>query len=855
MTKRMFLIYSIGFCFALSTSLAADVDPWLKALTPVPLQKSRFPSPQLWPSQQGEFTIPLTLSDTGASDGRQFITTGVPLMVGQAHDISELHLAMKEVSGSLRVLPAQFRVLARWWRFDKSIRWVLVDFQADISADAKLTFVLTNRKLKYAAPPARLIVEQSSEAIVITTGPARFQIDRKAFNLLDGGWVDANQNGRFSETERIVNGNGIGGGITEDTSGNQYLGSIGCRSVEVVESGPMRVRVRARGQHIALGKQGYKAGMYDYDALMDFYADSTEVFVDYVVGNNPPTSRGCPAMEDASVKLGLSDPVKRFLFVDGTESPEGEFLDPAASACLYQDSNGADTWAACPGFGNMNTRGHTYPSGTVTAFRGWKIYSRDAAGQRKAKTPENVGKPIANGDRARGLAVAACAKGGVVVNVRNFWRLFPKAIEIGPDRVLRIALLPRESKVVHFIEDASASSVEFVLGFYAGSKEPSDLEEWADRWDHRVIARPPMEHMADCGALADTGPFIPPLAGLDQKPNSQNEANGKRMFTRHPLYGNAYGWQVWGERWRSNGGHGRRGARQPIEQDNYLWLWYVTGNQAWFEIGEARSRHFRDVRFYRIENQDPFGFKDWKAFQKKNRSEKWTNRPQPKGEDYAAHRDGHWKRTDWPFPNPEHTTLDLLYDRYLLFGDERCLENMKIAAAHGGYFAGRGGNSISNGSWPWRAHGWGWRALLRYWELTGDAAAEECLSDIITRHSAYIGKTPFLCQYKGKPNWWFTQIYSRALAMTALQTGDPKTIELCKTLAYGKETELKRFSTLFSTLYYLTGEVQYKQKLLGAVNNAQLGTLDRYWTICDSRLLNTPPGQAVPLSNLRAVKR
>jgi hypothetical protein len=80
-----------------------------------------------------------------------------------------------------------------------------------------------------------------------------------------------------------------------------------------------------------------------------------------------------------------------------------------------------------------------------------------------------------------------------------------------------------------------------------------------------------------------------------------------------------------------------------------------------------------------------------------------------------------------------------------------------------------------------------------------------------------IGKTPlvsYMDDNRTKVNWWFTQIYSRGMAMTALHTGDPKALELCKTLAVGSEGQAGYMCTLYAVLYHLTGEQKYKDVLL-----------------------------------------
>jgi hypothetical protein len=162
----------------------------------------------------------------------------------------------------------------------------------------------------------------------------------------------------------------------------------------------------------------------------------------------------------------------------------------------------------------------------------------------------------------------------------------------------------------------------------------------------------------------------------------------------------------------------------------------------------------------------------------------------------------------WEFPNPEHCTLDLLNDRYLLFGDMRAYENMRVVAGHGGFFAIGHAPGIS------RAQGWSWRALERYWELTGDKRALELLNETIKVYAPLVGKEPLWCGSADKPNVWFTQVFSRGAALTALHTGDAQALAICRALAVGKEDRADYFCTLFAVLYHLTGEAAYKDAVL-----------------------------------------
>jgi len=64
--------------------------------------------------------------------------------------------------------------------------------------------------------------------------------------------------------------------------------------------------------------------------------------------------------------------------------------------------------------------------------------------------------------------------------------------------------------------------------------------------------------------------------------------------------------------------------------------------------------------------------------------------------------------------------------------------------------------------------------------------------------------------------WWFTQVWSRAVAMTALHTGEKRALDLCKALARQiPQKQAPYFCALLAVLYHLTGEEQYRTMVLG----------------------------------------
>ena len=786
------------------------------------------------------WVIPLELQEGRGKSGLRYISGGVPLLPGQAKDVSELQLQNRSVPGVPAVVPAQFRVLARWWRpttvqgsGDDSIRWVLVDFQANIKANTKPVLHLTNGKLPRPAVASPLKVRTTDDTITVDTGAATFVINRKRFSFL--------QSVSIGGTELLATTPDCGT-VVEDTFGEKYYASESTRSVEVIESGPMRVRVRARGLHKARGGKGYSKGMYRYDYLMDFFAGSSTVFSDIVIGNNFPKSVGTPCFEDASLWLKFRDPATGYSIAGHRGGPHAGALAGDQSVCLYQDSNGAGTWNRCQGYNTERRDYWRYPAGKTASFRGYKVWQR-AGGK---------DQELATGDQATGTTLVQTGRGGVVMHMRNFWEQFPKGVEVFGDGRLRVALFPREYKVNHFFEDATAKGHEIALHFYA--KDKPDPATIAGAWESKVMPRPAdIKHIAACGALADFGPFTVPTSGLTQRPNNRTEAYGSRMLTTDGLYGNAYGWQIFGERWRSCGGHSSRGARQPMNQDDYLYRWFVTGVYGWFLNGDARSRHFRDVRSYRIEDVDPFSYKDWNHFRANNRSEEWTRRPYPKDAESKKYSAGRYPRSTFWLPNPAHMVMDLVYDRYLLMGDQRSFENLRTIGAHGGYYAGYGNPVVH------RATGWSWRALFRYWELTGDKDAERLMKVCTANFKKMAAAEIRLPQGQRKQkdgttkttiNWWFTYVFSRAAAMAALHTRDKDDLLICRRMAETIDANRKHggytyrdFAGLNAVLYHFTGDDKYKKEGLGTDGGERLKVVTAGMKLpaCAHWLLHQPP--------------
>jgi len=128
--------------------------------------------------------VKLTLRETaGVPRRHEPVTTGVALPRGVVSEVGRFRL-VRASDGS--EVPAQFRVAGRWLPGD-SIRWVLVDFQADLRVGETENYVLEfgpggSRSVAVDSP---VKVREEKDRFIVETGAASFLLSRHTFNLFE----------------------------------------------------------------------------------------------------------------------------------------------------------------------------------------------------------------------------------------------------------------------------------------------------------------------------------------------------------------------------------------------------------------------------------------------------------------------------------------------------------------------------------------------------------------------------------------------------------------------------------------------------------------------------------------------
>ncbi len=218
------------------------------------------------------------------------VTVGVPFPSGMVTDPSRLTLADDHNAAA----PLQTRVLSRWP--DGSVRWALLDWQADLEAQQQRVFRVIPGPPAPASQGVR--VRDLADRLDIDTGPLQFSIPKKRF-----AWL---QQARLNGVDILS------GPISSffNVDGKRIDGQAPT-SVSITESGPARVRVEIRGRYGAA---------FDYIVRVDAFANQPFVRVLHTFEQHSAEAYTSVRQIGATIPLSLRD--KAWYRVGQENAPE-----------------------------------------------------------------------------------------------------------------------------------------------------------------------------------------------------------------------------------------------------------------------------------------------------------------------------------------------------------------------------------------------------------------------------------------------------------------------------------------------------------------------------------------------------
>jgi len=522
----------------------------------------------------GSVNIPFEIRETeGIARATTAFRVGVPFARGTCPSVERLTVA----GPGGKLLPAQFKVLARWP--DRSVKWAVVDAISALGANESR--VLSVREL---APEATLTVAQNPSVTVnqqgeifeVATGGARFRIDAGAI----GPFQSVVVGGR----ELLERGAEI---VLTGLDGSRFDCRVDRRIVE--EAGPTRACLLTEGAFV----QGPRSLRFSTRTV--FYAGSSSVRFEMKL-LNPHVAHhhggqwdlgdpGSYHFKDLSVRLLPAGRVKSLQWqAQPGEAPRSQ--STPASWVLYQDSSGGASW---------DSDNHVDAAGQSTvAFRGYEVRAAGAVAEK--------------GDRATPIVAVETEAGCIAATVEDFWQNFPKALRWDAG-ALAVALFPGESKGGFELQGGEQKR-HAVLFDFAASSDAAELS---------ALHAPPLVHvdaswLAQSGALSSFADVLDASSAAYAAYVGQVVDGPNSFFAKREVI-DEYGWRNFGDLYADHEAVKHKGPKPLVSHYNnqydfiygaYL-LFQRTGDVRWRRLMQDLARHVMDIDVYHT-NEDKSAF-------------------------------------------------------------------------------------------------------------------------------------------------------------------------------------------------------------------------------------------------------
>jgi len=497
---------------------------------------------------------------------REPFSIGVPFPRGLARDPSQFLAAH---SNDL-TLPLQATVLDRWP--EGSIRWALIDTQADVTVGAQVRLaVVEGQPPGHGLPGMARAIDQGFE---IRTGPMHCVVGRRRFPFeavsIDGQAVLDVDASRFSVTAR--------GRIVEPR----------ITMVALEDNGVVRTSIRVeavldidRGGDVLLVARmhflaGHSAVKFDLTLRNPRRAAHRGGF--WELGDN-----GSFHIREASLTFAVVGRAEDAI-VRCSERPGSPLASYRAPFELYQDSSGGENW---------RSSSHVDARGVVpTSFRGYAITADGVETHDCRATPVVQLK-----DRRRVVSFA----------MARFWENFPKSIHV-TETALKLGLFPCRYQVEHELQGGEQKTHTFWVAF--GDDHVSELPfDWC-RQPSAAIPSPAWS--CATGAV----PFLTPR---DEDPHrayvemTESAIKGVDTFERKREAVDEYGWRHFGDIWADHESVFHKGPAPLISHYNnqydaiagFVFQYLRSGEPVWSHLMDDLARHVIDVDVYHTDGDWP----------------------------------------------------------------------------------------------------------------------------------------------------------------------------------------------------------------------------------------------------------
>jgi len=584
---------------------------------------------------RNKMTKMIVLRETlGVERCEEPVALGIPFSPGEV--ASPDHLALVDERDAY--LPLQATPLATWP--DGSLKWVLLDFFATVSAGGTTLYRISHREVPTVTADNGVLIHPDKDFWTIDTGRCEFLLDARQFRPFTAVRKGACHLLRPGlSTCRLALEDGL-------------AAVPNVEEIRVERSGPVRTTLLVRGRF-----QSPEKNSLVFFSRLHFYRNRSLVKIEFTL-RNPRAARHPDGLWDLGdpgsllfkeLALGLalpfSDRSDVFLSPEAGKSPfvrTGKY-----GVSIYQESSGGENWRS-PNHRNRNGE-------VPLTLRGYEV-------------KEGV-TVLGKGLRALPLTWAGEGESGVSVAMTEFWQQFPKAVA-ADGQAMEIGLFPGSFPDLFELQGGEQKTHTFHIDFSTSRESLA----WVRA---PLIPTAAPEVFLKAGVFADL-PLSDEqgekcraaLAGPHSSP-IESVLNGREIIDE-------YGWRNFGEIYADHEAVYHQGQAPFVSHYNnqydLLFSFYrefmTTGDPGWRRLAFELAGHVIDIDIYHT-RQDREEYNNGMFWHTDHYLEAGT----------ATHRSFsvvHRKKKDPRFcgggPGPEHCYTSGLTVHYWLSGDERAKE-------------------------------------------------------------------------------------------------------------------------------------------------------------------------------------
>jgi hypothetical protein len=490
------------------------------------------PTPAWQPASVTREQLQLSLTERkGLNRHGQPVSSGVPLPQGQLWNPASVRL----LGPAGQEKPLQTGVLSRWP--DGSIRWLLLDFQADLASGETNEYLLEYGSEITRSSGSGVSAKEDDETISIDTGPLEVSFGKDG-RLIRSVRVDGESWEGVVSPEIVLQGVG---GLTISTNDTPY-------TLEIEEAGSDRAVVRVQGEIHRV--QGEETLNFAYDMRFHFYRDSGIIRIDPTITNllgwEPHIGLSHTDLTSVSLRLprwlGRENAILRVGTDNGPISGQGSCF-----RLLQSDPNTFEVVAD--------------------------------------------GQQLATGHRAAGCVDLHSGNRRLGVGVRHFWEQSPKGIVVDDKGDLLVDLWTEQTRpLVMGGGEAKRHELYISLG-------DTDIEALPGMLDPlRAVA--PTEWYSASGGFGR--PFLLveedelPLYDAHVGMYEAFVQKGYEQLMENQAHFGEYGWRNFGD-WSTTWDIDGWGNCEYDLAYVYFQQFARTGDLAFFDLAETTARHWMDV--------------------------------------------------------------------------------------------------------------------------------------------------------------------------------------------------------------------------------------------------------------------